>query len=80
MTPGFTAARTLDAARGRYWSKAGAGAGGGRKAAVTAQSSSVSGADARTFCLGGVLSVVSVDRDENGNVVNWHIIDEVGSC
>jgi hypothetical protein len=35
--------------------------------------------DAGTYCLGNVLTVIVVDIDDNGHVVNWHPVDEVGS-
>lgn len=80
MTPGFTAARALGAAHGRYKSQTPFVNEAGVTSTVTPQSSSVSGEVVGTFCRGHVLEVISVDRDETGAVTNFHVIDEVGSC
>jgi hypothetical protein len=40
----------------------------------------VSGVYDGTYCLGNVLTVITVDLDEQGHVVNWHPVDEIGSC
>jgi hypothetical protein len=77
VTPGFTAEHSLQPADGHY--RAGLGARGG-SAVVTPAASSASGVPLGTHCIGHVQSVVVGDFDEHGHLVNWHIVDEVGSC
>jgi hypothetical protein len=80
MMPGFAAERALTGTRGRYRSARGGRAVPGRAVVPQALPSGVSGVYKGTFCLGGVLTVITVDVDENGTIVNWHNADEIGSC
>jgi len=78
MTPGFTAERSFVSAGRAYRTPGRNGRGGG--AVVVPQASGASGVPLGTHCIGHVQSVVVGDFDENGHLVNWHIVDEIGSC
>jgi hypothetical protein len=80
MTPGFTAEQALKATRGSYRTQGVHGGGGGIGYMVVPQASAASGVYLGTFCFRGVLTVVLGDVDDNGVVVNWHPVDEIGSC
>ena len=82
MTPRFTAERTL-AATSRSYRPPGAVSRPSYAAGAVAPQEmpvSASGVYDGTYCLAGVLSVITVDLDEQGHVVNYHIVDEIGSC
>jgi hypothetical protein len=56
---------------------------GGRRASATGilpAVSAVSSYYVGVVCNGGTLCVYTEDFDEDGNVVGWHCVDEVGSC
>jgi hypothetical protein len=76
MIPGFNAAHSLGKTRSRY---RGATRGGGTSG-IAPQASAVSGKYLGTYCLGGVLTVITADYDESGTMVTWHNADEIGSC
>ncbi|MFI5643020.1 hypothetical protein [Kitasatospora sp. NPDC051705] len=80
MLPGFTADRATAVTRGHY-------RGSGRSTIATAGTevpavhrAAVQGAYGGTWCMGGVITVVTVDRDDEGRVTGWHNVDEIGSC
>jgi hypothetical protein len=74
MIPSFTGERALQPAQRSYGT-----AGAGPHATGVAAAQGASGVYAGTYCLGNVLTVIVVDIDDNGHVVNWHPVDEVGS-
>jgi hypothetical protein len=75
MSPTFTAECALQPARRSYRT---IGPGARAKGVTAAQGAS--GVYVGTYCLGNVLTVIVVDIDDNGQVVNWHPVDEIGSC
>jgi hypothetical protein len=81
MLPGFSAERSLRSAH-RLYRAASAAPVHAEVAALAAPQGAVavSGVYDGTYCLGGVLTVVTVDLDEHGNVIYWHPADEIGSC
>ena len=81
MLPGFSAERSLRPAHRLYRAAFTAGV----HSTVVPMAAppgavAVSGVYDGTYCLGNVLTVITVDLDEQGHVVNWHPVDEIGSC
>jgi hypothetical protein len=76
VIPGFRAAYSLGKTHSRYRQAIrGSGTSG-----ISPQASAVSGKYLGTYCLGGVLTVITADYDESGAMVTWHNADEIGSC
>jgi hypothetical protein len=80
MMPGFSAEQSLRRSDGRYRGRRASG-GSAAGPAIDPQAGGVSGLYFGTFCFpGGVLTVVTIDIDENGQLLTWHAVDEIGSC
>jgi hypothetical protein len=76
MIPRFTAQQALQPARRSYRTIPSAVP----HRTIQAQAGPASGVLLGIACVGNVLTVIAVDIDENGQITNWHNVDEIGSC